>query len=149
MEQQVRVEILPREIPVSAAHATKSALRLGEALQALNTAKVCGGGDDVAKAEREYRAADEANRADSVQDGWLARVNGVAVPVVAFAVEQAPDGSPVLLLQLTPDSLQIGDPSTGTQEPQVRPAVPAMAVWSTSAPDSLGAQVARNAAVPA
>jgi hypothetical protein len=92
--------------------------------------------------------------------GYLARINGVEVPVLAYGLEQAEDGTPVLSLAFTPDSLQIGDPSSGGEQPQVRPSAPEKAQPSTWGaedqsdpresipgwqPEKLSGQVAENA----
>ncbi|WP_433730985.1 hypothetical protein ACQP2Y_21525 [Actinoplanes sp. CA-051413] len=73
---------------------------------------------------------------DTVTAGWTARINGVDVPAVTFSLEPVQAGLPVLVSLLIPaDSVQVGDPSTGTTPPQARPAVeekPTVHVWGSS-----------------
>jgi hypothetical protein len=92
--------------------------------------------------------------------GWLARINGVEVDLLAYGVEQAPDGSPVLSIAFTPGSLAIGDPSLGGAQPELRPATPEttqLSSWGAPGqrdprenipgwePEGIGAQVAGHA----
>lgn len=63
---------------------------------------------------------------DTVQQGWLARVNGVGVLVDAFAVEpgEAGDRRVMVSLAVAADVVQVGDPAlTGVQH-SVRPSTP-------------------------
>jgi hypothetical protein len=97
----------------------------------------------------------------TVGAGWLARINGTEVPVLDYAVSPSETGV-ALNLVLPVDSLQIGDPSPGQEQPQVRPSAPepTVHVWGQSKadpreglrgwqPEKLGEQVARNAEVSA
>jgi hypothetical protein len=107
MEQHVRVELIPRMIPVDEATQAERA----ETVQRL--------------AELGQIDPSQGQIADLMQDGWLARINGAEFPVVTYGAQPAEVGAKTLVSLLVPaDSLQVGDPSTGVQEPQVRPAVP-------------------------
>nr|WP_221374405.1 hypothetical protein [Actinoplanes polyasparticus] len=98
-------------------------------------------------------AAGEVNTTELA--GWLARINGVEVPVLDYAVSPSESGV-ALNLVLPVDSLSIGDPSLG-QQPEASPATPdqpAPSVWGASGkpdprqniagwqPEKLGGQVA-------
>lgn len=122
MSEQVRVELIPRMVPVD--------------------------GDVYAeRAETVQRMADLGQIdpstgaiPDLMQDGWLARINGVEFPVVTYGVEPAEQGVKALVSLLVPaDSLQVGGPSTAVQEPQVRPAAPPRneraSSWGAPGPD--------------
>jgi hypothetical protein len=142
MEQHVRVELIPRMVPV----------------------------DEVTQAERAETVQhlaklgqidpSQGQIADQMQDGWLARINGVEFPVSDYGVGPIEGSTQALVSLLVPaDSLQVGEPSTAVQEPQVRPAVPEpkrASSWGAPGPDpregipgwppTLGEQVAENAA---
>jgi hypothetical protein len=76
---------------------------------------------------------------DLMQRGWLARVNGTEVPVVAYGIEPADGGAQALVsLVVAADSVQVGDPSVGTTAPPVRPAVPepkSVSTWGSATKD--------------
>jgi hypothetical protein len=73
---------------------------------------------------------------DRMQQGWQARIGETVFPVVTFSVEPAAEGGHALVSLLIPaDSVQVGDPSTGTTPPQARPAVeetPTVHVWGAA-----------------
>jgi len=116
MHNPVRVELIPRAVPV----------------------------DDAVRRNRED-AVDRLSQLGMVDDPqsgevnttarrWTARIGGVEFGVVDFAV-QHDDGQAVLSLVFPVDALSIGDLSEGGAAPQVRVAVPGGTVkpapWGT------------------
>lgn len=69
-------------------------------------------------------------------DSWLARINGVTVPVLAYGLEQPETGArPMVSLVLAADSVRVGDPSIGEVIAKVRPAAPepkTLSTWGAS-----------------
>lgn len=63
---------------------------------------------------------------DTMRQGWLARVNGVEVPVDAFAIEpgEAGDRRVMVSLAVAADVVQVGDPAAAGTQHAVRPATP-------------------------
>lgn len=122
MNNPVRVEIVPRTVEAddeTRAHRAQTVQRLAELGQLDNP--------------------ESGQIGQTMQDGWVARINGAEVPVAVFAVEQDEGGQPVLLLQLRPDSLTIDRQSPAA----ARSVAPQVSGWNT--PVSLGEQVARGA----
>lgn len=93
---------------------------------------------------------------------WMARINGVEVPVDGYAVEHLYGPQVTVSLVISADSLSIGDPSLSSKAPHVRAAAQEKPKnerrpWGSGGPDpregipgwrpepSLGEQVAGNA----
>lgn len=134
MDQQARVEIVPRM--VAADDSTK--VRRAETVQRL----------------AELGQVDNPGAGsvgDTMQDGWLVRINGVEVPAVAYSVASPDQGAgPVLVsLAVEASSVSIGDPSAVIPAPKLRPPVPHRSGWNTPPSETLAAQVAHNAEVSA
>jgi hypothetical protein len=121
MEQHVRVELVPRMVPVDEVTQAERA----ETVQRL--------------AELGQIDPSQGQIADLMQDGWLARINGAEFPVSDYGVGPIEGSTQALVSLLVPaDSLQVGDPSTAVQEPQVSPATPEpkrASSWGAPGPD--------------
>lgn len=117
MDQYVRVELVRRTIPADEETLQRRA--------------------DIVERMRSMGHLDEGDEgrvSETMDGGWVARIDGVEVPVVTYSVEPAAEGVKALVsLLVAADSVQVGDPSTGTGAPPVRPAAseqkPPLSTW--------------------
>lgn len=136
MDSHLRVEIVPRIVPVGEEEEARRESAVAAALQSLNLERMSGSVPAIAAAQDAYSAAQADLAVDAVQDGYLVRLGGAEIPAVAYDLQVADSGAPLVSLVLAPDSLAIGDPPTAQQPPQAPPVAPQIASWGDgSIPD--------------
>jgi hypothetical protein len=107
MSEQVRVELVSRDVPIdddTLAHRADGVRRLAE-LGHLDP---------------------EQGEVATTRQAWFARIGGVEAEVVDYAISRPEQGAQAAVsLVLLVDSVSVGDPSTGVEQPQVRDTAPA------------------------
>lgn len=156
MESHLRVEIVPRIVPLGEDEKARREAAVTAALQSLNLERMSGSIPAISATQDAYSAAQADLAVDAIQDGYLVRLGGAEIPAVAYDLQVADSGAPLVSLVLAPDSLSIGEPPASAPPlPQPQPA--AVSHWGDGSvpdprasipgwlPEKLGNQVAGHA----
>lgn len=122
MQNTIRVEVVPTTVP-----ADDEAVE--RAQRGLEAARISGSTTEIEQAQNRYS---EAQRGRTC---WTARIGGAEFPVEAFGVEPADNGGMLVSMVVAADSVSIGDPSSGSAAPEVRPVAPVRRGWGAPGPD--------------